>query len=280
MRTRAMPLVWACIAPHGGELIPELCNGNAERMRVTREAMEELGRRCRAALPDTIVVYTPHGHEVPGHACISVTKTVHGILEGEDNRRVSADFAVDARFAFDLCERASARSVPTAQAAYLSDETIAPMLPMDWGALVPLWFMGHNYEPRPQVVVVCPSRELSRRQLVAFGQATAESASLTNRRIALICSADQGHGHSADGPYGFAPMSPSYDRAYCQTVRENALHRLLHWREDWIEAALSDSYWQTLMLYGVMTQIPMNAEMLSYEAPTYFGMLCAELRPR
>src|SRR5215467_5961913 len=107
-----MPLVWACIAPHGGELIPELCNGNAARMRLTRAAMEELGSRCRASKPDTIVVYTPHGHEAPGHACISITKSVIGALEGEDGTSVSTEFSVDGEFAFELCLRAQVHGVP------------------------------------------------------------------------------------------------------------------------------------------------------------------------
>lgn len=272
-------LVWACIAPHGGELIPELANGNLGRMAVTRAAMADLGERCRKAAPETIVVYTPHGLCIEDYVSVSVTRYAAGVLDGEGGTRIAASFMVDGELALALSEEAGKRGVPVAQAAYTEDGEPAPLFPLDWGALVPLWFMGAQWERPPQVVAVCPARSLSRRQLIDFGYATVEAAHAVGRRVALICSADQGHGHSPDGPYGFAPMSASYDRAYCQAVSQNALSRLLHWREDWIEAALADSYWQTLMLYGALRHTPLQPRLLSYEAPTYFGMACVELRP-
>jgi aromatic ring-opening dioxygenase LigB subunit len=38
--------------------------------------------------------------------------------------------------------------------------------------------------------------------------------------------------------------------------------------------AKADSYWQMLMLEGALGH-GWKGELLSYEAPTYFGMLCA-----
>jgi aromatic ring-opening dioxygenase LigB subunit len=39
-------------------------------------------------------------------------------------------------------------------------------------------------------------------------------------------------------------------------------------------AAKADSFWQLLMLHGALGDA-FSAELLSYEAPTYFGMLTA-----
>jgi len=49
-------IVFAAIAPHGDlDLDPAL-----------RAAMEELGRRCDAAAPETAIVVTPHSVHVEG----------------------------------------------------------------------------------------------------------------------------------------------------------------------------------------------------------------------
>lgn len=271
-------LVWACIAPHGGEVIPELAGDNLPRMAATRAAMQELGRRCEQAQPDSIVVFTPHGLCFDEHVCVSVAMRAEGMLDGENGARVCASIEVDIPLAQAISEAASQRGVPVAQAAYTDEGEPAPTFPLDWGALIPLWFMGARWRKPPAVVVVCPSRSIPRRKLVEFGRATVEAAVSVGRRVAVICSADQGHGHAADGPYGFSATSASYDRAYCQAVEEDALPRLLHWQDAWIESALPDSYWQTLMLYGALQTVPMEPELLSYEAPTYFGMACAEYR--
>jgi len=44
--------------------------------------------------------------------------------------------------------------------------------------------------------------------------------------------------------------------------------------------AKADSYWQMLMLHGALEHGNWRGEFLSYEAPTYFGMLCASYEPR
>jgi aromatic ring-opening dioxygenase LigB subunit len=44
--------------------------------------------------------------------------------------------------------------------------------------------------------------------------------------------------------------------------------------------AKADSYWQMLMLEGALASDGWKGELLSYEAPTYFGMLCAAYAQR
>jgi aromatic ring-opening dioxygenase LigB subunit len=43
--------------------------------------------------------------------------------------------------------------------------------------------------------------------------------------------------------------------------------------------AAIDGLWQALMLGGALDVAPMNVELLSYEAPTYYGMLVAVWTP-
>ena len=46
-----------------------------------------------------------------------------------------------------------------------------------------------------------------------------------------------------------------------------------------MEKAAADSWWQMIMLHGALGD-RFDCELLSYEAPTYFGMLCAAFTPR
>jgi hypothetical protein len=50
------PFVFACIAPHGGEIIPELQGDNPERMSVTCDSITVLGEEMKNDNPDTIIV--------------------------------------------------------------------------------------------------------------------------------------------------------------------------------------------------------------------------------
>ena len=55
------PFVFACITPHGGEIIPELKGEDPERMSVTRKSLEKLGNEMSEAAPECLIVLTPHG---------------------------------------------------------------------------------------------------------------------------------------------------------------------------------------------------------------------------
>lgn len=268
-------LAWACIAPHGGEVIPELATHCPERMAATRSAMEELGRRCGRHRPETVVVLTPHGICIEGRVSVSIASVAAGTLDGENGVRIGMRFDVDLELAHAVSALASDALVPIAEVGYREDGSPIELFPMDWGVTVPMYFLGAQWAEAPRIVVACPDRALPRKTLVEFGRVTVAAAKSVGRRIAVVCSADQGHGHTSDGPYGFAPLSAQYDAAYCRAVADDALHRLLSWRNDRIEAALTDSYWQTLILYGALTASPLVPELLSYEAPTYFGMACA-----
>src|SRR5437868_5691001 len=112
-------LVFACIAPHGSEVIAELA-GEVASFEATREAMEELGRRMEAAQPETVVVITPHGVRVAGAVCVMTTERAIGILEGEQGQgRVEMDMAVDMDLAHHIARQAaSAYYVPVVTAIY------------------------------------------------------------------------------------------------------------------------------------------------------------------
>jgi aromatic ring-opening dioxygenase LigB subunit len=270
-------LVFACIAPHGSEVIAELAGERASSTALTRDAMEELGRRMEGAQPETVVVLTPHGVRVAGAVCVMTTQRALGLLEGEGRQgRVEVDMAVDTELGQRIADRAAqVYRVPVATAIYGASSGDGCYTPLDWGAVVPLWFLGARWPNPPATLSITPSRTLSLRQLYDFGTALAEVAAEMGRRVALVASADWGHAHSADGPYGFDPASAEYDAMAQEVIRANALDRLLDADLDFAERAKVDGLWQAVMLAGALRHTPMRGELLSYEVPTYFGMLVA-----
>ncbi len=265
-----MPMVFGCIAPHGYQCLPELTPSPTEA-RATREAMAELGRRLEALAPDTVVLLTPHGIRIDGAMCISVSVRASGDLGSQ----VAVDFEVDQELAEQIARESTASGVPVARCIYGASGGPSCCIPLDWGSIIPLRYMGHTYSPKPRVVVICPSRALSRQQMVDFGQAIGRAAEAAGRRVALIASADQAHAHDAAGPYGHDPAAAEYDRQMCEAVKANDLHRLLAIDATLVEDAKPDSLWQMLILAGALEIRPMQGELLSYEVPSYFGMLCA-----
>jgi aromatic ring-opening dioxygenase LigB subunit len=271
-------IVVAAIAPHGGIAVAELCA--EEELAVaaaTRAGLEELGRRFAAAAPDTIVVLTPHNVHIDESLAVIVAGRLEGVV-GDAGREIALTSQVDVDLALGLLHELDAAGIPATAVSYGGNRPTEASMPMDWGALIPLWYMGGRAEPAPRIVLVSPARGLPGHVHVAAGCAVARTAAASGKRVALIASADHGHAHDAAGPYGFDPASAVYDRQIVELVRVNALSGLLEIDPGFVAAAQADSWWQMLVLHGAVGD-GFDVELLSYEAPTYFGMLCAAFTP-
>ena len=286
-----MSLVFACVTPHGFSLIPAVSD-DAEGGLATRAALEEVGRRSAAAKPDVIVIATPHGFRVDGTICLASVARAAGRLDW-GGRSVEMNVPVDGAMTDAIADAAQARGVPIAMGGYAGNARHQSSLPMDWGVMVPAWFLGHNTNAvghgnvlsdgvetsAPPIVIASPSRLLPRESMVEFGTAIAEAAEKDGRRIVFVASCDWGHRHLESGPYGFHPAAKAVDAIVVDAFKRNDPGSLIDLPEEDARNASIDGLWQTLMLAGAMKHTPMQGEVLSYEAPTYYGMIVAAFEP-
>ena len=272
-----MPLVFAAIAPHGGIAIAEACSPDERDVALkTRAGMEELGRLFEEARPDVAIVATPHNVHVSNALGVIVASRVAGRLNGV-SPPIRLDLPSDVELAWRLVEAMGTAGLSVAGVSFGSNDPASAVAPMDWGVLIPLWFMGGRSDPPVPVVVVTPARDLPAADHVNAGAAIAAVAAASGRRAAFIASADHGHAHQASGPYGYDPAATEYDALVADLVRSDRLDRLAEIPREMVEKAKADSWWQMLMLHGATRG--WRGTLISYEAPTYFGMLTAAYKP-
>jgi len=268
-------LIFGAIAPHGSISIAEWCTPEQRPLaQKTRTAFEELGRRFDAAAPDATVLLTPHHVHVEAHMAVVVSGAMHGVLEGGASK-VELYAPVDRPLARQILGALNDARIPVVAISYGANDQVAAVTPMDWATQIPIHFMGGERVP---IVMVAPARDLPWEMHVVAGRAIAKAAEASGKRVALIASCDHGHGHDAKGPYGFAPESKVFDDRVVDLVKRNTLSELLRFEPTFVAAAKADSFWQMLMLHGAIGG-GWKSEFLSYEAPTYFGMLCAAFTP-
>jgi aromatic ring-opening dioxygenase LigB subunit len=225
------------IAPHGEvEAIPELL-----------AAMQELGRRCTS---DTAVVVTPHNVHIEGHFAVATAAHV-------------GEHAIDHELSQAIIDAARADGLPVVGVSYGGNVPEQSVLPLDWGTEVPL-----TYVRAKQVVVVAPARDRPLDEHIRLGAAIAGATG--ERDVALIASADHGHTHDAEGPYGFDPAAAEFDARFQELLLQEPLDfRAL---ADLVEPAKADSLWQLLVLQGA---IQGRGELLAYAVCSYYGMAVA-----
>jgi aromatic ring-opening dioxygenase LigB subunit len=269
-------LVFAAIAPHGTLAVPEAPAAAIDGAEQTQAAMEELSRRFTAASPEATIVLTPHNVHVEGHFAVLVAANAAGSLADWDAPGVELACPLDRGLADGLVEALRADGIPVVGVSYGANDSGAATAPLDWGALIPLWFMGGRSDPQVPAVVASPARDRPWEEHVRAGASIARAVEGSGKRVALIASADHGHAHDPDGPYGFDPAAADYDGRIVELVQDDRLADLLGFDADFVDAAKADSFWQLLLLHGALQVAGgWRSEFLSYEAPTYFGMLCA-----
>jgi len=274
-----MPLVFACIAPHGSIAIPEAKPKDRPMLAsATTAGMHELGHRFVAAKPDVSIVLTPHNMHVEGAMAVVDAAAVSGDLV-QWGSPISLRIPIDREIALSIRDAIRAAGIPVVAVSYGANDPASAVFPMDWAVLIPAHFMGGRTEPQVPVAVLAPARDLADDAHVRAGEAIGRAAAASRKRIALIASCDQGHGHDAKGPYGYTPKSKEFDEAVVGLIRNGDGLRFSRLGSAFARDAKADSYWQMLMLEGALGG-DWAAELLSYEAPTYFGMLCAAYQPR
>ena len=269
-----MPLVYACIAPHGGETVPALAGRKLRLFRPTRDGMKSLASRMERSKPDTIVIASPHNLRLHRHVGVVTAENSSGsVTEGRKTIRLRAK--CDVAFARTLVEEAERAGLPVAGATYGVSEGPLSDLAMDWGTLIPLWFFLRGTGLKSKIVIVTPSRGLPLRLNFEFGRVMARAAEAGSKRVAFVASADQAHAHRRSGPYGYSPSAARYDEFVVAAVNGGRLSSILDLEPGFIDEAKPDSPWQMSMLAGALSEVPMKGEVISYQAPTYYGMLCA-----
>ena len=265
-----MSLIYACIAPHAGDLID-----NQNKIALTCQSMQEMGATLQALSPDVIIIINPHGFRVQNAISVSIAERA----TAEWSSDITLDFEMDHMLANVIADRATEMDVPIVRYIYGASGGPDCFIPLDWGAAVPLYFLGHRHKPKPKIVHISPMRLLPHQTHYDFGRALGRVLKDSAQRIALIASADQGHAHDANGPYGFDPASARYDLWMQDVINSNRLDDLLLADPVLVEHGRPDSLWPTLILAGALNEHPMKTRLLSYEINGYFGILCAEFLP-
>ena len=239
-RAPTVMVVFGAIAPHGD---PAFVEGSA-----TRRGHGGAWRAGSSARRPTVtVVLTPHNVHVEGAFAVVVSATSPA---RSTSRATSSSLPGRRELRGRSARGATRRRAPRVGVSYGSNDPPSPSCRSTGGRRSRSGSSAAGAsEPRP-VVVVSPARELplgrprARRAGARRGAATAGAA-------ALVASADHGHAHDPDGPFGFHPAAADYDARVVELVRENRLGDAVA-LEPIVEEAKADSLWQLAMLHGAL----------------------------
>lgn len=258
-------IVFAGFTPHTPLMLPPIGKDARERLQDTITAMGRLGDELYAAMPDTIVVISAHAtqHEEAFSANLHDQYRV--------DLREFGDLTTAREFAPDLSlVDAIQRSVRRTGIPFTLDSDAR----LDYGSAVPLVMLA---DALPAVKVVPVSYGgLGAKEHHAFGRALKDVLSARRERIAVIASGDLAHCLTSDAPAGFRPEGAQFDEAVRHAVEAGSGSALLSLDQALVERAAECAYRPLLVLFGILENVRVRPEVLSYEAPFGVGYLVAQ----
>ncbi len=256
----------ACIAPHPPIIVHEVGLGRERESRRTIQALEEAAREVALHRPDTVLLMATHGPMNPGAFFV----LANPVAEGDFSRWGAANVRLRFRSDPELAQAIRAEAERAGLAVDLSDRWDGGL---DWSATVPLYYLKPALsEARLVPMNVCL---LSPAQHFEFGKAVRRAADVPSRRVAVIASADLSHRLSHDGPYGFHPAGPTFDRLVRDAVEGWEPQAIMDLEDSFREDAGEDAVSSLCFLMGTLDGLRVRPRILSYEAPFGVGYMVA-----
>lgn len=262
-------IILGAITPHSPLLVPRIGKEKREALEATIKAYELLGERLYALRVDTLLLISPHAPAYGDAFSINIAESYTGTLKAFGDHETAIQFPSDI-LVLDRIQQAvrSRTSVPLKLTT--SEE-------LDYGCAIPL-LMLQRYIQKMQIIPISPS-QLNAHAHVDFGKALKDVLHESNKRIAVIASADLSHKLHQDAPAGYSIEGPAFDATVRNKISNMDIDGLLSMDPEAVEAAGQCGYRPILILLGILAGMNVDIKELSYESPFGVGYLTTMIEP-
>ncbi|MDR3983178.1 MAG: class III extradiol dioxygenase subunit B-like domain-containing protein, partial [Dysosmobacter sp.] len=264
-----MPMLGAILTPHPPVLLSEVGRGKELEIEATARAMGAAAAEVARWDPDVLIVSSPHTILYGDYFHISPGSSGVGSMAAFGAPQVRIEAQYDAQLRDEIVCRA--------QAAGLEAGTLGERDPqLDHGVLIPLTFLR-------RAGVVCPIVRMGLSGFSALahyrlGRCVAEAVRALGRRAVFVASGDLSHKLRSDGPYGFAPEGPVFERAVTEAMASGDFLRFLTMDPSLCERAAECGLRSFQMMAGALDGLTVAARLLSHEGPFGVGYAVALFR--
>ncbi len=257
-----MPMIGAVIVPHPPLIIPTVGRGQERQVQATIDAYRTAAKRVADWKPEVLVISSPHAVLYADYFHISPGAGASGSMASFGAPQTRLEVKYDT----ELCRAL----VQQAEAAGIHAGTLGERDPsLDHGTLLPLYFLQ-------EAGVDCPILRIglsgfSPLQHYQFGQCVAKAVDRLGRRAVFVASGDLSHKLRDDGPYGYAPEGPVFDRRVTAAMASGDFLQFLTMDPALCDRAAECGLRSFQIMAGALDGLGVEPELLSYEGVTGVG---------
>lgn len=251
-----MSVPGAIIVPHPPVILPPVGHGREAEIHPTTAAYRKAAETVSEWRPDVLIVTSPHAAMYADYFHISPGSAAAGDMSrfGAPQTRLMTEY--DATFRHELLRL-------TGQAGLSAGTMGEQDASLDHGTFIPLWFLR-------EAGVDCPIVRIGLSGLppldhYQLGLCIAKAAENLNCRAVIIASGDLSHKLKDDGPYGFAPEGPKFDRAVTDAMEQGDFLRFLTLDPLFCNRAAECGLRSFQIMAGALDGLAVQSKLLSYQ---------------
>ena len=264
-----MSILAAYVLPHPPLILPEVGRGEEKKIQLTVNAYERAMKEAAEQKPDTVIIASPHTVMYADYFHIAPGEEAEGSFAqfGAEGLTVAARY--DTVLAKEIEMEAGEIGI---EAGPVGGRNAA----LDHAVMIPLHFLhAHTRDFR---VVRLGISGLSPLAHYNFGKCVARAVDTLGRRAVFIASGDLSHKLTPEGPYGFAPEGPRFDKACMKYLEEGDFLKLLRMDRALYEPAAECGLRTFWMMAGALDGQALKIKKLSYQGPFGVGYGIVSLR--
>lgn len=261
-----MSLVFSAIVPHPPVLIPNIGKENLDKLEQTRLAMEKLEQDLYSAKPEVIFIISPHGQLNPDYFTVNLSDKFTINFEDFGNFSDQLNFKGDM-----VLFTVNKEKIAENNKLNIISESV-----LDHGIGVPLFYLMRHLAEVPIVPIYFSM--LDNQAHYEFGKSLKDLILKTEKRVAVIASADLSHCLTKDSPAPYNPEGKVFDEKLIKIIESCDSLSLVNLDSKLIESAEECGLRSILILFGIIGDMQCQPEILSYEYPFGVGYLVANIK--
>ena len=251
-----MSIVGAIIVPHPPIIVPTVGRGREAEVQATIDAYHAAAKQVAAWAPEVLIVTSPHTVMYADYFHISPGEGASGNMSAFGAPQAVLNVRYDAELRQELVRQAEAAGI---QAGTLGEKDPA----LDHGTFLPLYFIR-------DAGVDCPILRIglsgfSPLEHYRLGQCIARAVDALDRRTVFVASGDLSHKLKDDGPYGYAPEGPVFDRRVTQAMESGDFLQFLTMDASLCDRAAECGLRSFQIMAGALDGLAVSPALLNYE---------------
>ncbi|CDE93824.1 MULTISPECIES: AmmeMemoRadiSam system protein A [unclassified Acidaminococcus] len=268
-----MTILASFAVPHPPIILPEVGRGEERKIAATTAAYEAVMKQAAELHSDTLIITSPHAEMYLDYFHMAPGRKAQGNFAQFRAPQVEISAAYDQELASLIADEAEKAGIPAGFEGERNPD-------LDHGTMIPLYFY-RKYGSLDQVKVVRIGLSGFGPDVhYLFGRCIRDAADKLGRRAVFIASGDLSHKLKEDGPYGYVPEGPVFDRQCTEALGQGDFFRLLTLDHSLCTRAAECGLRSFWIMAGAWDGRDVASRLLSYEGPFGVGYGVASFLPQ